>query len=569
MLTVCAAQFATGDNVEENLATCLRMIDAAAARGVQLLVLPEFCNHLSWYRDSACARAVALTLDGAFLTAIAERAAQHRLHLVINVSLKGPVELTVTSLLYGPDGQCLHRADKQTLMGHENTWFARAAAPAAAVDTEIARLGLFPCRDGVTFETPRALALQGAQIFCDSLNSFALDEAALHVPARAAENRVFMVAANKVGPLIPEALLGEVSAATAIPEQFLYGAGESQIVAPDGTVLARGPRSGEALVIAEIDPAQADNKRRRDGSDLLAARRPALYGGLGVARPQAIRDEVPESVVVACLAPTENALLDDPAWLRELPQDTVLGVFPELFGCSAAALAELDELPAGGNSKTILDESRQVLAYMQALCCKQPGLHLVNSLPLSLLEGEEGLALTTVLVNESGVIARQALLHPSRAHPWSVTGDQLELVDLPWARLALVAGDDLHFPELVKLAALRGAHVLAVPFTSRDAELSQYGLPSRSAENRLCVVASARAGTGHGLIASLHGEFTLMTPWSTRVFDGMINLPLITGQREQVTAAPINPRAATNKLMSADTDLLADRPWFLSAALWQ
>ena len=51
-LTVAAAQFATGTDVSQNLATTLRMIGEAADRGADLVVLPEFCNHLSIY-DSA------------------------------------------------------------------------------------------------------------------------------------------------------------------------------------------------------------------------------------------------------------------------------------------------------------------------------------------------------------------------------------------------------------------------------------------------------------------------------------------------------------------------------------
>ena len=129
-------------------------------------------------------------------------------YIVINVSLRrSNGELTISSLCYGPAGELRSVADKQTLMGHENTWFVRATIPATSSKPTFGRLAMFPCRDGVTCETPRGLALRGAQLFCDSLNSFALDEASLHVPARAPENKVFLVAANKIGPLIPEHLL--------------------------------------------------------------------------------------------------------------------------------------------------------------------------------------------------------------------------------------------------------------------------------------------------------------------------------------------------------------------------
>jgi hypothetical protein len=102
-----------------------------------------------------------------------------------------------------------------------------------------------------------------------------------------------------------------------------------------------------------------------------------------------------------------------------------------------------------------------------------------------------------------------------------------------------------------------------------------YGLRSRAAENRICVVASSRPLAGRaGLIASLEREFTLMTPWHERKFDGFINAPLVTEQipGSAITVADIHPNAACNKLMSERTDLLLDRPWHLSEDLllhWQ
>lgn len=185
MIRVAALQFASGTDVQANLATCLRMIDEACGHNPHVMVLPEFSNHISWYDDADHARAVSLDIDGAFLQPVAERASRYACYIVINVSLRRSQWLTVTSLMYGPAGELCAQADKQTLMGHENTWFRRAEIVSEVVDTPIGRLAMFPCRDGVTCETPRGLALRGAQLFCDSLNSFALDEATLHVPARA------------------------------------------------------------------------------------------------------------------------------------------------------------------------------------------------------------------------------------------------------------------------------------------------------------------------------------------------------------------------------------------------
>ena len=100
MTRVAALQFASGTDVDDNLATCLVMIERAAEHRPQLMVMPEFCNHISWYDDAEHAWRVSLDLHGDFLKAIAASAAQHRCHLVINVSLRRELhKLSITSLM--------------------------------------------------------------------------------------------------------------------------------------------------------------------------------------------------------------------------------------------------------------------------------------------------------------------------------------------------------------------------------------------------------------------------------------------------------------------------------------
>ena len=168
---------------------------------------------------------------------------------------------------------------------------------------------MYACMEGVINEVARGLALRGAQVLLNSLNSFALDEADLHIPVRAAENKVWVVAANKVGPLLPRDELPAIAARLGVPPEWLHGAGESQIVAPDGTVVAKAPRTGEAVIVADIDPAEADDKRRPDGTDIFATRRPELYGPIAAAPVGRQRPPGAPSLPVAVLRDT--ALISD------------------------------------------------------------------------------------------------------------------------------------------------------------------------------------------------------------------------------------------------------------------
>ena len=221
---VAAAQFHVGADIEANLAACLHWLKEASQCRPDLVVLPEFCNHLSWYQDKQHCFDVSVRLDGPFLKTIADKAGDLAIHVVVNCTVqRADGSATGSSLLYSPAGKLLADNTKQIYIGHENDFLASAVTEGPVVATPLGRLGLYACMDGVINETPRCLALNGAQLMLNSLNSFATDEASLHIPVRAAENKVFVVAANKVGPLVPEEMIEGISAATGIPLEFLCG----------------------------------------------------------------------------------------------------------------------------------------------------------------------------------------------------------------------------------------------------------------------------------------------------------------------------------------------------------
>lgn len=528
---VAAVQFAVGLDVAANLAACLRMVDRAADEGARVIVLPEFCNRLSWYEDRAGARRHACAPAGPFLSAIAARAAAHRAHVKLNVTLANGDRVTVASLLYGPDGTLLGRSDKLTLMGAEGDHLDPGTAAGPVIATPHGRFGMYACMEGVTADVPRDLAVRGAQVLLNSLNSFATDEASLHIPVRAAENKVWVVAANKVGPLLPAALLPAIAERLGVPPGLLDGAGESQIVAPDGTVVAKGPRTGEAVVVADIDPSLADRKTRPDGTDLFAARRPRLYAPIvGTPRPRAAAPGVSK---------VDVAVVRSPDLVRRAAHaGAELIVLPELaFGTGtspADAVAELAEALRGTTA------------------------HAVTSV-------RDGDAHAACLVNADGLAGVQLQLHACARHSgWPTAyGERLDVFTLPWGRLALVTGDDALYPEVFRLAAIADADAVAVPFTPQEEWEIALGLPERAAENRLNVIAS---GPDDGLILALPADFTLWTSWEGP-FEGRISHPLVTRATGPVTAAAIHPAQAANRFVSKNTDLVGGRPAHAVAAL--
>ncbi|MEO3784390.1 nitrilase-related carbon-nitrogen hydrolase [Actinocorallia sp. B10E7] len=526
-MRVAAVQFAAGEDITANLATCLRMIDAAAAEGADLIVLPEFCNHLSWYNSRETAHRRACTLDGGFLGAIAGRAARHGAYVKLNVTLaRENGRTTATSLLYGPDGSLLGHSDKLTLMGAEGDHMDPGEEPGPVIDTPIGRIGLYACMEGVTSDVCRDLTLRGAQLLLNSLNSFATDEASLHIPVRAAENKVWVVAANKVGPLLPEALTPAIAERLGVPPEQVHGAGESQIVAPDGTVVAKGPRSGEAVVVADIDVSLADVKTRPDGTGILAMRRPELYRPIASEPRERTAPPGAEGCRVAVVA------ADDP-----LP-----GVAE-----AAAAGAELIVLPELAFGETGRAEVAEALAKA-----------LVGTGGYAVTSVRDGDAHAGLVVSAEGEAGVQLQLHRTERLPWVARlGSGVEVFELPFGRLALVVGDDSVVVEAFRLAAIADADVVAVPRAAGEDWETSLGLPERSAENRLNVVS---AWTEGGLILDLTGDFTLWTAWEGP-FTGRISHPIVTEAGHGVTVGTVHPAQAVNRLVSKNTDLVNGRAW--------
>lgn len=531
MTRVAAAQLAAGTDVAVNLDACLRMIDAAAAATAELVVLPEFCNHLSWYEDRAHAHRMACTLDDAFLTSIAQRARQHRLFVKIGVTLaREDGRTTGTSLLFGSDGALLGQSDKQILMGAENDYLDPGRTESPVLETSLGRIGMYACMEGVINEVTRSLALRGAQLLLNSLNSFAIDEASLHIPVRAAENKVWVVAANKVGPLLPAEQLPSIAARLGVPQDRLHGAGESQIVGPDGIPIAIAPVAGEAVVVADIDVTLADDKCRPDGTDIFAARRPELYAPL-TTTARGRREPAGAAALTTALAVADAGLL------AELAADGVeLIVLPEL------ATISIPEVVAALHGTTT---------------------HVVLSVRAR--SAHHG-----VLVNADGVVGHQPQLHPTNRHPWlTEPGTDLTVFDLPWGRMAIVVGDDALFPETFRLAAIQDADVVAVPCFPREPWELHLGLSERAAENRLNVVAAGLDEHGGllGAVYALSPDFTLWTAWRGP-FTGVISHPIVTGAAPGATSvrASVRPAQAVNRKVSKGTDLVDGRPrWPLDA----
>lgn len=545
-IRAAAVQFGVVADVAANLQTCLRMIDEAAKVKPDVMVLPEFVNHIAWYRDADHCYGVAVSLDDDFIQAIGRKAKEHGCYIKINVTLKrDDGKVSGTNVLFDRAGNVVGLTDKQILMGNENNFLEKSTTIAPIIETEMGQVGMYACMDGVIPEVARALAVRRPQMLLNSLNSFAHDEASLHIPVRAAENKVFVVAANKVGSLVPEEMRESVAARLKIDPSFLEGAGESQIVAPDGTVLAKAPMKGEAVVFADIDLSEADNKLRPDGTDILSTRRPELYTPLGVESTNGGKMPGAESLLVGAGQVSGQGKEAIDSALKMIAEGEKAGVklivLPELFHITNLESAE-----------------KESVEMIRALQSELKDAYVATSIV------EDGMHVG-VLFNKNGIVLKQPQLHISGRHAWSKLGDEVNVFDAEWGRVALVIGNDAIYPETFRLAALKDVEVVAVPTLILEKWEVELGFKERAAENRMNVIVASKSDSG---IYAITEDFTLWTEWKNRPFDGNINYPVITmAQGDCLTIAEIHPAAAVNKMVSHRTDVLNGRPWKLAEPL--
>ena len=127
-----------------------------------------------------------------------------------------------------------------------------------------------------------------------------------------------------------------------------------------------------------------------------------------------------------------------------------------------------------------------------------------------------------------------------------------------------MVGTDSIYPEVMRLVAEAGANVAAIPMIMQEKWEGKLGLLERAAENRVSIVAATWASeAGVSSTYQLSEDFTIMTPWKTRKFDGYISHPTAiqgTGAPGLQCEATLRLASSSNKVISLGTHLLDGRP---------
>ncbi|MCO5167352.1 MAG: carbon-nitrogen hydrolase family protein [Planctomycetes bacterium] len=256
MVLVAAIQVDSTDDEERNWSRAEALARQARARGAEVVALPE--NLL--YEGSDLERRHPLEEWEPRLAALARELEVTLLPGTLREPVEGdPTRAYNTLLAYGPDGARLARYRKIHLFDvdvpggpseRESEVIAAGAPEPVVVDLPpLGRAGLSVCYDLRFPELFRALVARGARVLFVPA-SFALMTGKAHweplLRARAIENLAWVVAPGQSGRK-PNGRL-----------KF----GNTMIVDPWGTVVARAREVAEDVVVAEVDLAYQDEVRR-------------------------------------------------------------------------------------------------------------------------------------------------------------------------------------------------------------------------------------------------------------------------------------------------------------------
>lgn len=247
-----------------------RIEAALAGCRADLVVLPELA--LSGYLFVSAEEAVGLSEPipgGAGVTRLIGLARRENLSLAVGlaerVDTTNGFRLFNSAVLLTPAGLALHYR-KVHLFDRETLVFTRGdlGFPVATLPGPAGiRVGLMVCFDWRFPEAARSLALAGADLIAHPSN-LVKPWCQQSMITRCLENRVYAITANRFGT---EERGGH----------SLTFTGQSQIVDPDGVVLARAADAEDALVLLDLDPLTARSKAANSRNDLFADRVPGQY----------------------------------------------------------------------------------------------------------------------------------------------------------------------------------------------------------------------------------------------------------------------------------------------------
>ncbi|MDY0748948.1 Nit6803 family nitrilase [Paucibacter sp. R3-3] len=271
-----AAQIAPDlDSADGTLARVLETVRDASRRGVELLVFPEtFVPYYPYFsfvlppvqQGPAHLELMqrAPTVPGPMVDAVAGAAREAGMVIVLGINERDHGSLYNTQLIFDADGRLLLKRRKITPTYHERmVWGQGDAAGLRTVDTRVGRVGALACWEHYNPLARYALMAEHEEIHCAQfpgslVGPIFAEQMGVTIRHHALESGCFVV--NATG------WLHDAQIRRLMPDEKLQGAlrggCHTAIVSPEGKYLAEPLTEGEGLVVADLDFALIDKRKR-------------------------------------------------------------------------------------------------------------------------------------------------------------------------------------------------------------------------------------------------------------------------------------------------------------------
>ncbi len=241
-----------------------RVLSEVRDADVDLLVLPEFFATGYQFVSADEVAELSEPVPAGYTTGmVSDLSREKGIYIVAGLPEMDGNRFYNSAVLAGPGGFIgVYR--KTHLFYEEKLYFTPGDTGFRVWDTAIGCIGIMICFDWFFPESMRALALSGAEIIAHPSN-LVLPFCPDAMPVRCLENRVFAVTANRTGTEARK----DANSLTFI--------GKSEIVSPDGEILARAPGDKDALMVRDIEPVKARDKAINPLNNVFKDRRPEQY----------------------------------------------------------------------------------------------------------------------------------------------------------------------------------------------------------------------------------------------------------------------------------------------------
>lgn len=276
IIKAAAAQISPVLNeAEGTLHKVLDTIDQAARQGVQIIVFPEtfvpYYPYFSFIRPPMASGAEhmalyehAVVVPGPVTDAVAQRARQHGMVVVLGVNERDHGTIYNTQLIFDETGALLLKRRKITPTFHERmVWGQGDGSGLKVVDTGVGRVGALACWEHYNPLARYALMAQHEEIHCAQfpgslVGPIFADQMEVTIRHHALEAGCFVI--NSTGWLTDE----QITSITPDPnlQRALRGGCCTAIVSPEGVHLAPPLKEGEGLLIADLDMSLVTKRKR-------------------------------------------------------------------------------------------------------------------------------------------------------------------------------------------------------------------------------------------------------------------------------------------------------------------